>query len=295
MKDIPYLWMVDYTSQKEWIEGIGKMLWLAFLFSEIGAGLYFVSLFFDNISGYVLGWLTTIILGGGLHLAYLGNPQRAWRVFLRPKSSEISRGTVVLTFYAGAGALHLAPLLSAFAWLPWSTNSMIFKLVIGILSFLVIIHGFLTMSTVSAIPFWSTTSLTLFSVTSGIWIGCQLTIGTTLLFGDSSLLQFLEVWIRWSLLGYIFFAGAFLWNAAHGNLTMRHSLRILLHGQSSLVFYSGVVGIGIIVPIFITLSGLSSPVAYGLLWLRLVCALVGDAMIRYCVFKGGVYTPLVPK
>ena len=295
MREMPYSWMVDYTSQKEWIEGTGKALWLAFLFSEIGAGLYFVSLFVNNGPGYVLGWLTTIILGGGFHVAYLGNPQRAWRAFLHPGKSEISRGMIIIALYTVVGALHIAPLFSVFAWLPWSAHSMIFKLLLGVLSFLVIIHGFLTMSVFSAIPFWNTTTLTLFSVISGIWIGSQLSIGTVLLFGDSSLLILLEVWSRWALMGYIAIAGAFLWNAACGNPTMRYSLRILLHGQLSPVFYSGVVGVGFIVPVLITLSGLSSPLSHGLLWLRLICAFLGDAVIRYCVLKAGAYTPLASK
>lgn len=295
MKEMPYYWMVDYTSQKEWIEGTGKALWLAFFFSEIGAGLYFVSLFVNNGHGYVLGWLTTIVLGGGFHLAYLGNPQRAWRTFLHPKKSEISRGMIIITLYAVVGVLHLAPLLSVFAWLPWSAHSMIFKILIGVLSFLVITHGFLTMSVFSAIPFWNTTTLTLFSVISGIWIGSQLSIGTVLLFGDSSFLILLEVWSRWALMGYIAIAGAFLWNAACGNPTMRYSLRILLQGQLAPVFYSGVVGVGFIVTVIITLTGLSSPLSHGLLWLRLICAFLGDVVIRYCVLKAGTYTPLVSK
>ncbi len=295
MKEMPYSWMVDYTSQKEWIEGTGKALWLAFLFSEVGAGLYFVSLAVNNVLGYVLGWLTTIILGGGFHLAYLGNPRRVWRAFLHPRKSEISRGMIIITLYAAAGALHLAPSLSVFAWLPWSIHSMIFKFLMGILSFLVIIHGFLIMSAFSAVPFWNTATLTLFSISSGIWIGGQLTIGTLLLSGDISFLKFLEVWSRWALLGYIVIGGAFLWNAACGNSTMRYSLHVLLCGQSSLIFYSGVIGIGLIVPILITLCGLSSPLSHGLLWLRLISAFLGDTIIRYSVLKAGAYTPLVAK
>jgi len=295
MREISYSWMVDYTPQKEWIEGTGKALWLAFLFSEVGAGLYFVSLFVNNGLGYVLGWLTTIILGGGFHLAYLGNPQRAWRAFLHPRKSEISRGMIIIALYTVAGALHLAPSVSFFTWLPWSIHSMIFKLLLGIFSFLVIIHGFLTVSAFSAVPFWNTTTLTLFSISSGIWIGGQITIGTLLLSGEGSFLQFLEAWSRWTLLGYIAIGSAFLWNSACGNPTMRYSLRILLRGQLSLVFYSGAVGIGLIIPILISLCGLPSPLTHGLLWLRLIFAFLGDAVIRYCVLKAGAYTPLVSK
>ena len=74
----PYFWMIDYTPQKEWIDGRGLWLWLAFFFSEIGAGLFIVSLFLGFWLGGVIGWISCA-LGGGLHLVYLGKPLRAWR------------------------------------------------------------------------------------------------------------------------------------------------------------------------------------------------------------------------
>ena len=42
------------TPQEEWIQGKGLLLWLAFFFSEIGAGIYFVSLFLN----FRPGWIT---------------------------------------------------------------------------------------------------------------------------------------------------------------------------------------------------------------------------------------------
>ena len=40
-------WMVKPTQQTEWIEGRGIILWLAFFFIELGAGIFFVGTFFD--------------------------------------------------------------------------------------------------------------------------------------------------------------------------------------------------------------------------------------------------------
>jgi hypothetical protein len=39
----PYDWMVKYTPQSEWIERRGILLWLAFFFIELGAGMFFVA------------------------------------------------------------------------------------------------------------------------------------------------------------------------------------------------------------------------------------------------------------
>ena len=41
-----YEWMTKPTPQEEWIEGGGKTIWLALFFTETGAGLFFVSIFF---------------------------------------------------------------------------------------------------------------------------------------------------------------------------------------------------------------------------------------------------------
>ena len=54
---MPYDFMVKHTPQKAWIQGKGVLLWLAFFFSEIGAGIYLVSLFLNVPQGWLFGWL----------------------------------------------------------------------------------------------------------------------------------------------------------------------------------------------------------------------------------------------
>jgi len=79
MEEKPYLWMVDFTPQREWIDRQGLLLWLAFFFSEIGAGIYLVSLFLGFRAGSLIGWLTCALLGGGLHLGYFGPRHRKYQ------------------------------------------------------------------------------------------------------------------------------------------------------------------------------------------------------------------------
>ncbi len=75
-----YDWMVKYTPQKEWIERRGVLLWLAFFFIELGAGMFFVASFFNSLFVMLIGWLICAMLGGGLHLLFLGKPLRFWRI-----------------------------------------------------------------------------------------------------------------------------------------------------------------------------------------------------------------------
>ena len=50
-----YEWMVKPTPQKEWIERRGILLWLAFFFIELGAGVFIVSSFFLNSAAMTWG------------------------------------------------------------------------------------------------------------------------------------------------------------------------------------------------------------------------------------------------
>jgi len=111
----PYLWMTDFTPQEEWIDGKGLLLWLVFFFSEIGAGLYIVSLFVEFRGGALAGWICCAILGGSLHMAYLGKPMRVWRSVLRPKSSELSRGIILTGLFLIIGALLIIIVTSLYS------------------------------------------------------------------------------------------------------------------------------------------------------------------------------------
>ncbi len=295
MKDLHYAWMVDYTPQREWIEGMGKALWLAFFFSEIGAGLYFVSLFSGQVPGLIFGWLLSVPVGGSLHLTYLGHPMKAWRAVLRLGTSELSRGMIITVLFGAFGALQLAPMLPLLSGLPWDLDTTFFTPVMGILSVLVMMHGFMTLSSISALPFWNTATLVVLSVTSGIWVGSQLATGTALFFGDAGQLSSLETWGRGFLLAHLFVISAFIWDSAHGNETKKASLNRLFHGRLSLLFCAVGLGLGLAVPLIITLDGIYHALNKGLLVVRLTSALVGDAALRYGILRAGLYTPLVPR
>ena len=70
----PYEFMASYTPQREWIEKRGALLWFAFFFIELGAGTFMVSSISGSLSGMLVGWLICALLGGGLHLLFLGKP-----------------------------------------------------------------------------------------------------------------------------------------------------------------------------------------------------------------------------
>ncbi|MFC2068905.1 hypothetical protein ACFLTP_07880, partial [Chloroflexota bacterium] len=103
----PYEWMVKYTPQTEWIERRGILLWLAFFFIELGAGVFFIASLFNNLLAMVIGWFVCGVVGGGFHLLYLGKPARFFRMVAKPQTSWISRGLIFVTMFLIFGLIHM--------------------------------------------------------------------------------------------------------------------------------------------------------------------------------------------
>jgi len=291
-KLVRYEWMVKYTPQEEWIQGKGILLWLAFFFSEIGAGIYFVSIFLNLRPGWLIGWLVTMALGGLVHIAYLGKPMRSWRIFFRPASSELSRGLWVILLFAVIGFFQILPV--AVSGLPWTGDSSVLKTIMAILCVLLMTHGFLTMSVVKALPMWNSSMMIPMSLVSGIWVGSQ--ASELMLLFMARDINIAEVWARWSLLSYIGVLAMFLWGAMHASETARVSMNKLLMGDSSVQFYIGGVTVGIVIPLIITIVVWTNDLIKlnsGILLVRFICVLIGDLVMRHKIMKGGLYSPLI--
>ena len=71
---VTHEWMVKPTAQTEWIERRGVLVWIAEVFTSLGAGFYLVSLFFGNWWGMAAGWVIIMFLKIPLHLIYFGKP-----------------------------------------------------------------------------------------------------------------------------------------------------------------------------------------------------------------------------
>lgn len=287
-----YEWMVKHTPQKEWIEGKGLFLWLAFFFTEMGAGIYLVSIFLNFRPGWLIGWLMSLVLGGTIHLGFLGNPRRAWRILSRPNTSELSRGLWVMFLFAAIGFFQVVPVV--FSFLPWNGGHVIFKVIMGTLCILLISHGFLTMNVVRALSIWNSPMMVPLSLASGIWVGAQTV--AFLVFHTHGDVVAAEMWARWSIIGFTSIFFMFLSGLLHSSKNTQLTLRNILRGTSSIYFYIGVLTIGLLIPIIITLviwdkevKALSSSI----LFLRFICVLLGDLMIRYNIMKNALYVPLI--
>ncbi len=282
----PYEWMINPTRQRQWIDKQGIFLWLAFFFSEIGAGLYFVSLFYSYKPGLILGWLVTLVLGGLIHVAYLGNPFRAWRMIMKPNTSELSRGIWIIGVFAALGLLQMVTS---------GGFNIVFNVVMGILCLLIISHGFATMNVIRALPAWSSNMVLPFSIISGVWVGQQI---LQLMFGfggQAELVSGMEVWAEAFYFVYVLCMILYVWGTWHANEIGVASIKMMVSDDFKQITLIGVVGLAIVLPLILTLIMWGGDTNGFLIFLRLVSVFAGDLAVRYIVMKSAVYKPLLER
>jgi DMSO reductase anchor subunit len=280
----PYEWMISPTRQRQWIDDKGIFLWLAFFFSEIGAGLYFMSLFYSFRPGIVLGWLITLVLGGLIHMLYLGNPKRAWRMIMKPNTSELSRGIWIIGVFAVLGFLQMIT--------PGGFN-MVFNFIMGILCLLIISHGFATMNVIRALPAWSSTIVLPLSIISGIWVGHQILQLMFAISGSAAVASGMEVWAATFFLIYFLCIVLYVWGTWHNSEVAKASIQKMMEGDSKRITYIGVGVLAILLPLIFTLIMWGGSTNGFLIFLRLASVCAGDLAIRYLIMKSAVYNPLI--
>jgi formate-dependent nitrite reductase membrane component NrfD len=288
----PFEFMVKYTPQREWIERRGILFWLSLFGTQVGAGLFFVSSFFDNLWGLVIGWLICAVLGGGSHLVHLGHPLRSWRIFISSgwKTSWISRGLYFVSFFLILGAVHIVLLFGA-------TPATPLLIVTDIFAFLVIIYGGFAMNYVNGIALWNTALLPILYLVSAIWGGAGLTLATALATGAVGLGFAVGEWIRILLIGFVILLVVYLISVRYGSPAGGVSVREIVKGRWAPLFWIVVIVSGLAIPVGTVivsfLAGLeATPVA--LLYIAIFCGLLGDLATRYLILRCGYYHPIVP-
>jgi len=286
----PYEFMVQHTPQREWIERQGILFWLAFFFIELGAGMFIVSSIFNSLPGMLTGWLICSVLGGGLHLLYLGHPLRFWRIIVSSgwKTSWISRGLYFVGLFLVLGLIHM--ILAQ-----WASPPVGLLVVADIFAFLAVAYGGLAMNYVNGIQLWNSALLPIMFVVAGIWGGIGLTIATVLATGATAVAASLEEWTRLFLIGFIIILIIYLLSIRYRGLAGKTSVREIIMGRWAPLFWVMVVVLGMVLPLVVALlgwvGGLAVPVM--LLYLVILFELLGDLSLRYCILRSGYYSPLI--
>jgi polysulfide reductase chain C len=280
------------TVQTTWGHLVAWYLFLA----GMGAGLYIISVGAKiwrgstayEKAGYYLS-PALVILGSFLLLLDLGQPLRAALAILRPHSSMISVGTLILSLFIAVGLLQGYCLLRgrrlAAAW-DWAG----LLLALGAATYTGLLLG-----VVKAIPFWNNPLLPVLFLVSAVSSGAGLLMllpTRGLLAGEGGdalrpLLLRLDTGLIIAKAGLL---ATLILIAKTGGLAAAASATILLSGFFALPFWGLVVGAGLVLPLALELRGQAHApggrLAAGL------CLLAGALALRYSVVVAGVWLPL---
>jgi len=286
MTEVTY--MTEFTFQREWVEKRGFLLVLAFFLGGLGGGLYLASLYLDFHIGMVTGFLIVAVGKGGTHLAYLGKPLRFWRGFLKPQSSWISRGLLALALFLVAAALQLAPTVSWFSWLPWTSNNLFLQVVVIIGALGLVTYTGFALGVVNAIPFWNTSLMPLLFLACALSGGLGLALGMG---GGAAERALMENVLAGLLIIVAGLLGFQLLVAYHTSPAAKQSVKELAIGKAAPYFMGGVVVIGLVLPLAIVALAHQLPVY--VISLGAGLELVGGFCLRYSILKAGIYSPLI--
>ena len=297
-------WMVKPTAQTEWVDGQVLLIWLAEVFSALGMGLYLVALFYNNWWGQLAGWLIIVGLKLPFHFFYLGRPWRFWRA-IPPftsawKTSWLARGMFFTIMYSVFALVQLITtyqlehhlvaqgsigFVSALDW--------VMRGLAGFFMLLTGIYCGFAMSYCKSIPFWNTGMLPIVFVIMGLADGLGLIMGIGLITGGVDF-HAIESASRLFLMVNALLITTYLINASYQSKTGDYSVKQLLVGKSALVFWLGVIILGIIAPMAISILSLyAGELSPPLLVLAVIAHTVGAFSLKYCVLKVGIYRPVL--
>ena len=282
----PFEYMVKYTQQKSWIDGRGNFIAFAFFLGGISGGLFMAAAYFNSI----LGMFIAVLISGLMGLSYmihLGQPAQFWRMLMKPKTSWISRGFIFIFLYAGFAIIAI--ILAQ--WVPNATTAIaVFKILGGIFAFAQSIYTGFAVSYVSAIKLWNSAILPILFVVCGFSGGLAILMGISL-GGDQ--VAAIENITRITLIAFAVILIVYLWNATYSSNAAKEAVVRLLGGSIAAVFWIGVVVLGVVIPLGISIGTyFTESTSTALILTAVVTEILGGLSLRYVILKGGIYIPL---
>lgn len=282
----PYEYMVKYTQQKNWIDGRGNFIAFAFFLGGISGGLFMAAAYFNNILGMFISWLLALAMGGS-YMIHLGQPLQSWRMFMKPKTSWISRGFIFIMLFIG---LTTVTLILA-QWFPDAKTAITtLKILAGIFAFAQSIYTGFAVSYVSAIKLWNSAILPILFVVCGFSGGLAILLGISL-GGDQ--VTAIENITRITLIGFAVILIVYLWNTTYNSAVARDAVTRLMGGAIGIIFWIGVIALGVLIPVGVSVGTyFSGEASSALLLTAVVAEVIGGLSLRYVILKGGIYIPL---
>jgi formate-dependent nitrite reductase membrane component NrfD len=284
----------DFRPQREWGEGRGVFLVIGHFLVGVASGAWLFGLVFAYRPGLVAGFLLAGA-GGVAHLAFLGRPERFWKMARHFRTAWIARGFIGLTLFLIGAALYLPPLMiagwpwgidSSPAWLGWLMAAAGMVVLIGYMGFVY--------SASKGIPFWNSPLHPVLYMAYALRGGAAALLVEMALIGAPSgeaIATLMQIWIAVTAVVIVLFALELQGALAGGNAAARRSVRELLAGRIAAAFYGGTLLIGLVVPAVLA-SGQIAPLGLGVLAAIGLFSVLGDFFMKYTTIRAGIYLPL---
>jgi len=273
-----------YRFQRHWDNSMAY----AFIFAELGAGIFFVSLLMNSLLGMIMGLVLVSTGKPYFHLAHMGVPSRSWRAMLRPDRSWISRGLLGLGAMIGTGFLYVIALAfgEKLGISPDSGLPGLLKVASATFAIVVMSYQGFAMSHSTAIGIWNSAIIPMASLLYSLSLGVA---GALVLLPAAQAGGLVDTQLL-LLLGLAIMHVMLLHGGWHGSPGARTSVELLLQTSYSKWFWGLVIAAGIVLPALIM---------WGAPGNRLLAIISGVAMLggfcawRILIFKIGVYEPIL--
>lgn len=286
-------------AQTKWSWPIAMYLFLA----GLGAGAYTAGVVGDyagwtpciSKTGVLLGF-PCVFIGCMFLIADLGKPINFWRAFMKPRTSWIARGTIIITFFLIIDFLHIIFWIWPFDMLADSIGVRHFINLLGLIfAFGTMIYTGILLGASRPIAFWSTAMLPLLFLVSALSTGFMAVILGSSVIGvlkeELIMLERIDI----ILLILEIFIVAFFLQATHRVSESRASAKLVLCGSVAPLFWFGVAILGLLLPLLLDLIGifaLSGCSAHTHVLLASTFGIIGGLILRQVILKGGIHAPL---
>ncbi|MFH0915739.1 MAG: NrfD/PsrC family molybdoenzyme membrane anchor subunit [bacterium] len=287
--------------QTKWGWMIAAYLFLA----GLGGGAYVTGVIADFLGG---DWISLskigvalgfpcVLVGTMFLITDLGTPANFWRAFMRPRTSWVARGTIIISTFMVIGVVHLGLWVWPFHVLQDAETARHVLGVVGALfAFGTMIYTGLLLGANRPIAFWSTALVPVMFLVSALSTGAMAVILAATIGGldHSGPISRLA---RFDIILLVFEAVVVMMylQATHRVPESRESAKLVLTGRIAPLFWLGVAGCGLIVPLVLELLGVYALNGSGGEVVTIIATfsgLFGGLCLRQVVLSGGVQAPL---
>ncbi|MFH1514203.1 MAG: DmsC/YnfH family molybdoenzyme membrane anchor subunit [bacterium] len=236
-----------------------------------------------------------IVIAAIVLLLGLGNPLHAIHAWKCPNTSWISRGVIIVSVFTGVSFLHLLFLnVPSLASMTGAAN---FLGIIGfIFAFGVILYTAFLLAANRPVALWSNSLLPFTFLASAMYSGFLLVMLIATLKGGPAMATPLKCLAGTTILLalVILFVVITMIQGSHRTPEARDSAQIILKGNLSMMFWWGVIIIGLLVPIAaeVVNFALTGGVGASLNFIAAIAGLIGCICLRQVILAGGVFAQL---